>query len=640
MKKGSYSTLWLYVMMTIGCLYMASCRRPQRLDLETQLTIPIFHEPDSFRISIEDMDYLRVGDDSILQVYFEVARESLNFSDSFNLHQRRGYTELSLRDFLITGVKPINIKFTLQEILPYSLPESTYYGPIDPFYNEIESYHDVGDVLDSIMLETGKIIISIHNYTEVPFDSIYFELGNPDNPQQLLLSYMYIGAHDSMLDTIYVENMKLSRYMQINASWESPGTDGQSVSISRDDSIIFRLKIDSLVATYIYGYATAFRLRNDRFVEITDLPFVVDSLHISKGCGGLKLESGWNIPFRCSLYVYEMARGFEFDFTPPVDSVRFDMDNTYLRTEGNRLHFYMELNIPEIPIAIDAASSTRLHVYFDTLNIDWLYGRIVEEIMEATSPETIELDLPTEMEHLNLCSSLLRLVFINTVGFDADLQIDVNAVGDEGELIRSYTGRIARGSPSQPDTSVIECDISDILNFRPHEVIVGARVGLPPQGGAIWYDSWVKLYGESIAPLTVVLTAPDTLFMDTTYAEMGIEGVDQITAVEAVVSIENRFPIELHSTIRLDSLDIEVHIPAAPTDERGVAVMPVDTTIRMEFTDERLAMLQQILRQDSVMVIPVVYVPATDTITVTANDYIGYRYAYLVLRVRLKEELK
>jgi len=76
MKKGSYSTLWLYVMMTIGCLYMASCRRPQRLDLETQLTIPIFHEPDSFRISIEDMDYLRVGDDSILQVYFEVASRS------------------------------------------------------------------------------------------------------------------------------------------------------------------------------------------------------------------------------------------------------------------------------------------------------------------------------------------------------------------------------------------------------------------------------------------------------------------------------------------------------------------------------------------------------------------------------------
>lgn len=640
MKKGNHSTLWLYVMMVIGCLYMATCRRPQKLDLETQLTIPIFHEPDSFRISVEDMDYLRVGDDSILQVYFEVTRESLNFSDSFSLHQRRGSTELNLRDFLITGVKPINIKFTLQEILPYSLPESTYYGPIDPFYNEVESQHDVGNVLDSIMLETGKIIILIHNYTEVPFDSIYLELGNPDNPQQLILSYMYIGAHDSVLDTIYVENMKLSRCMQINASWESPGTDGQSVNIARDDSIIFKLKIDSLVATYIYGYATAFRLRHDRFVEITDLPFVVDSLHISKGCGGLKLESEWNIPFRCSLYVYEMARGFEFDFTPPVDSVRFDMDNTYLRTEGNRLHFYMELNIPEIPIAIDAASSTRLYVYFDTLNIDWLYGRIIEEIMEVTSPETIKLDLPTEMEHLNLCSSLLRLMFINTVGFDADLQINVNAVGDEGELIRSYTGRIARGSPLHPDTSVIGCYISDILNFRPYEVIVSARVGLPPQGGAIWYNSWVKMYGESITPLTIVLTAPDTLFMDTTYAEMGIEGVDQITAAEAVISIENRFPIGFHSTIRLDSFNIEASIPAAPTDERGVAVMPVDTTIKMEFTDERLAVLQQILRQDSVTVIPVIYVSTTDTITITANDYIGYRYAYLVLRVKLKKELK
>jgi len=640
MKKVNYSILGLYLVMTIGCLYMATCRRPERLDLETQLTIPIFHKPDSFHISVEDMDYLRVGDDSILQVYFEVARESLNFSDSFSLYQRRGCAELKLSDFLIIGVRPINIKFTLDEILPYSLPESTYYGPIDPFYNEVESYHDVGNAFDSIMLEAGKIITSIHNYTEVPFDSLYLELGDPNNSHQLILSYMYIGAHDSVLDTIYVENVKLSRYMQINAKWGSPGTDGQSVSVTRDDSIVFKLNIDSLIATYIYGYAAAFRLRHDRFVEITGLPFVVDSLYISKGCGGLKLESEWNIPFRCSLYVYEMARALGFDFTPPIDSVRFDMDDTYLRTEDNRLHFYMELSIPETPIAIDATSSTRLHIYFDTLNVDWLYGRIIEEIIEATSPETIKLDLPTEMEHLNLCSSFLKLTFINTVGFDADLQIDVNAVGDGDELIRSYTGRIARGSTSHPDTSVIECDISDILNLRPYEVIVGARAALPPQTGAIWYDSWVKMYGESITPLTIVLIAPDTLFMDTTYAEMGVEEADQITAAEAVVSIENRFPIGLHSTIWLDSLNIEVSIPAAPTDERGIAVMSVDTTIRMEFIDERLAILQQILKQDSVAVIPVIHVPTTDTITITANDYIGYKYAYLVLRVRLEKELK
>jgi len=640
MKKRNYSIVGLYLVMVISCLYMATCKRPQRLDLETQLTIPIFHKPDSFRISIEDMDYLRVGDDSILQVYFEVARESLNFSDSFSLHQRRGCTELNLNDFLIIGVKPVNIKFTLDEILPYDLPESTYCGPIDPFYNEVESYTDVGNVFDSIMLEAGRIITAIHNYTEVPFDSLYLELGDPNNPQQLIFSYMYIGAHDSVVDTIYVEDVKLSRYMQINASWRSPGTDGQSVNITQDDSVIFKLNIDSLIASYIYGYAAAFKLRHDRFVEITDLPFVIDSLYISKGCGWLKLESEWNIPFRCSLYVYEMARTLGFDFTPPVDSVRFDMENTYLRTEGNRLHFYMELNIPEIPIAIDAASSTRLHIYFDTLNLNWLYGRIIEEIIEVTSPETIKLDLPTEMEHLNLCSSFLKLTFINTVGFDADLQINVNAVGDEGELIRSYAGRIARGSPSHPDTSVIECDISDILNFRPYEVIVGARAALPPQDGAIWCDSWVKMCGESITPLTIVLTAPDTLFMDTTYAEMGIEGVDQITAAEAVISIENRFPMELHGTIWLDSLNIEVSIPAAPTDERGIAVMPVDTTIRMEFNDERLAILQQILRQDSVAVIPVIHVPATDTITITANDYVGYNYAYLVLRVRLEKELK
>jgi len=640
MKRWNYSIFWLYLVITLGCLYVTTCRRPQKLDLETQLTIPIFHKPDSFHISVEDMDYLRVGDDSILEVYFEVARESLSFSDSFSLYQRRGCAELSLSDFLIIGVRPINIKFTLGEILPYSLPESTYYGPIDPFHNEVESYHDVGNAFDSIMLETGKIITSIHNYTEVPFDSLYLEIGDPDNPHRLILSYMYIGAHDSVLDTVYVEDVKLSRYMQINAKWGSPGTDGQSVSITKDDSIIFKLNIDSLTAIYIYGYASAFRLRHDRFVEITGLPFVIDSLYISKGGGGLKLESEWNIPFRCSLYVYEMARAFEFDFTPPIDSAELNMDDTYLRTEGNKLHFYMELDIPETPIAIDATSSTRLHIYFDTLKVDWLYGRIIEEIIEATPPETIKLELPTEMEHLNLCSSFLKLTFINTVGFDADLQIDVNAVGDEGELIRSYTGKLTCGSPSHPDTSVIECDISDILNFRPHEVIVSACAALPPQSGAIWYDSWVKLYGESITPLTIVLTAPDTLFIDTTYAEMGVEEADQITAAEVVLSIENRFPIGLHSTIWLDSLNIEVSIPPAPTDERGVAVMPVDTTIRMEFTDGRLAILQQILKQDSVTVIPVIYVPATDTITITANDYIGYKYAYLVLRIRLEKELK
>jgi len=121
---------------------------------------------------------------------------------------------------------------------------------------------------------------------------------------------------------------------------------------------------------------------------------------------------------------------------------------------------------------------------------------------------------------------------------------------------------------------------------------------------------------------------------------MGVEEADQITAVEVVLGIENRFPIGLHSTIWLDSLNIEASIPAAPTDDWGIAVMSVDTTIKMEFTDERLAILQQILKQDSVTVIPVIYVPATDTITITANDYIGYKYAYLVLRIRLEKELK
>jgi len=655
-------------LLLVACLLgglLAGCEinEPAMPTFDTSLTIPLGVERVDLLEAVEDEDYIVIGDDGSLSFTVDGDPDTMSFDFELTADIGSQTIEQGLGEFEIAASAPVDYQFQLGDIwAPASgvsgMPAVVPSFPIDV----LSAPQDVPDI-DSAVLTQGQVVITVDNQLPVPVSAdsgpgqLVVTLENPaDGAAFAVLTFPEIAAGSSNTQSADLAGVTMPGSVQVRMSGESAGSSGSLVTVNSTDSINIQAGYQGLQvssATAVIGpqsFTTSFD---------TELPadYAITEAEISSGAVTLQLSNGMPVPCEAVLTWQHLQDGMGQPLSRSYQLVAGQSLNRSIDFAGYTLESGgapLEMLTAEVSItspgseghsvALSSAAGLTAELQGGTISFGSVTG-LVPATSVAIDPISEEIDLPDEMDGIELVAASMTLRVSNAAGLPADLDLSLSGVSATGSVVSmAVQERILASDDSRAATTTIvlnqnNSDIVNFLNNLPTSINLAGDVLVGGDGeiGTVRQGDYAVVSWDIVAPMEVVINGTD-LDSDPSALDLDADMRDMIhdRAGAAFIQTEilNHLPVGVQITIKAHSdtnlIVTDPLLAIGPLDVVAAIVDPFTRLVSMPVTSTPLVELTaaeaKIFGTEGLHTLVEVHLPPSDgSVRMLSTDYLEVR---------------
>ena len=650
-RPAGPSLLVMTLFMAGAMALLGGCEinKPEMPTFDTSLTVPLGVERVEILDLIEDEDFLVVGGDSSLGFFIDGDPDTMALDLDLAVEIQGQNIEQGIGNFDLADVDPMAYSFELADIWPPSsgLTDEATIVPAFPI-DVTSDAEDIPDI-ESATLAEGQVTITLTNGLAVPIsadsgaDQVVLDLIDPDTGTGFAsFTFPVIPPGGQATRSADLAGTHLPGEVAVAITGGSPGSSGATVVVSGTDAIDISAVFSELVVSAASAVVAAQEFQTS--IE-TDLPedYEITRATIASGSSSLVLVN--NMPVPCTaritwpdlLDIADQPLTEVFVLAPGQTSGRqIDFSGRILVDGGapvTALAAELVVNSPGSggnPVTMSAGDGLTADLGGCTIEFGSVTG-VLPAFDVALDPVEEEIDLPDEMDGLELTTATMVLRLTNSSGLPGDLDLTLTGTSSGGSVrTLQVSETIAPAIDRAPRVTSIILDennstIVDFLNNLPETITMSGsvQVGGPGVSGTVHAGDFAVVAWETSAPVEVVITGstidtdPKTLDLDQDMRDM-IN--DHALSAHIQTEILNHMPmaVELRILVGTDlaALDTDpllvigpLSVDSATVDQatHTVAQATISTPV-IELTQEQA----RIFALPGVLTAVEVYLPSTN----------------------------
>ena len=629
---------FLFLIIFIPIALLVCIKRPK---FQTEITIPLLSQDLKVK-EILDSNYFRINPDSSMDLFYQAKIDTFYVNDSLKLFELYDTLHLALKDFFINNLVNSSINLTLADIIGFNLPDTTI--PVLPFDTTLFGQELFLSGIEQIDVIELIMKLEVSNFTQLSFDSVILNLHEIGN-----FSFFSIGAGQTVTKRERIQNINLTDSIILFDIGISSLGSPVPIPVSRYDSLKIKLSFDSLrinsglFRVPVNGMQAT---RTGNCLIPSNYQIHIDSITFLSGILNLTLQNELPCPIQTSIHINEL--GFDSLVELParmINEIILDFSGrSYINQnpDSTLMSCSTEVIVQPTaqPIEFQPAEFLSVSYLFTEPRILRFIGSIYDTITSQIKPKTINLNLPQGLGHINIQNAELEAGITSALEFPVVFYLRLESNNDLGEQVVIDTLlEIQPGSPNFPRTTPLLMEITELINIVPRNIIITGFRGVTGTGKAE-AESYITGNYSFMSPLRLAFDSSTITFNP---QEVNIEDKyrDDIERYLASVSITahyiNHFPFGVGGVLKLESADTDtVSIPfrvIEPTvDERtGIVLSSQDTIITIALDENEM----NIFKQNQIFASALLFLPKTDTVSVTARDYFSIDYSIGKLKLNL-----
>ncbi len=588
-----YGILLLLLVIPAALSLLGGCEinKPEMPTFDTSLTIPLGVERIDILEVIEDEDFLEIADDGGLSFFIDGDPDTMGFDFELSADIGAQTIEQGLGNFELAALDPMSYAFELGDIWAPATGANNLVSIVPGFPINVSSgSQDIPDV-DSATLTSGSVSVTLSNDLPVPVgaasgpDQIIMTLEDPGNGA-VFATFVFpeIASGASSTQTVDLAGVTLPGDVRVSLAGGSPGSSAQPVTVNGTDSINIDAQFNDLVvssASAVIGaqtFQTSFE---------TELPadFELEHAIISSGLVGLNITNDMPLPAQAILTWNDLhnlqgnALSVTFDLAAGQSESRdIDFSGYILSATGApllALEAIVDINTPGssgATVTMNSTSGLTADLVGGTISFSSVTG-LVPAYSVPIDPIIEEIDLPDEMDGLELVAASMVLHVTNSAGLPANLDLTLSGTSASGDIVTMMVNeRILAAESRATVTDIVlnesNSSIVGFLNNLPTSISLAGNVEVGGNGtrGTVHADDYAIVSWDIIAPVEVIITGT-TLDSDPSALDLDLDMRDMISdhamGAEIQTEILNHLP-----------LAVEIFIKAG-TDTSTIASAPL-----------------------------------------------------------------
>lgn len=653
----------ILILLMIGIL-LTGCEinEPAMPTFDTTVTIPLGVERIDILETIEDQDYLEVQEDGSLGFTIDGDPTTMDFDFELSADIEGQVIEQGLGEFSIAAGDPVDFEFQLGDIWPAAAGFVGTPTIVPPFPIDVVSDgQDIPDI-DSAQLTSGRITISLDNQLPFPVsadsgpDQVVVSLEDSATGTSFAtMAFPAIPAGQNNTQSADLAGVTLPGDIQLRIRGKSTGSGGSIVTVNGTDSLHFQAGFHDLMvssAMAVVGpqtFATSFA---------TELPddFAIQSAAISDGAITLAVSNNMPIPCRAVMTWNNLrdnsnnplSRTFDLEASQDV-SQAINFSGYTVRAENELLENLTAEVAITTPgsqghsVLLDSAAGLTADLQGGSITFSSVTGEIPPTSVEI-DPISEEIDLPDEMDGIELQAATMTLRVTNGAGLPADLNVVLSGTSASGRTVTMDVDQHIMAAEERGLTTNIvlnqrNSQIVEFLNNLPVSINLSGDVVVGGEGviGTVHQDDYAEVTWNIVAPVVVVINGttldadPEALDLDDELREM----IDD-RAQRALVTTEilNHMPVGVQLTIKAHTdttlMATQPLLTIGPLDVDAALVnpithmvlAPVTSSPTFELTTEEAKIFG---RQGLHTMLEVNLPPSDGTIRLLSTDFIEVR---------------
>lgn len=654
----------LALLGALGGLMLAGCEivEPRMPSYTTHLAVPLGQERLDIADVIEDEDYLIAMPDSTLgfRVDGDPDTVSLDFELAADIEPQSVTGELG--NVSLDVADPPSFDFALVDLYPAAAALDGMTMPVPGFDFTTESGpEDLADV-ESATIASGTLTVTVSNGLPVPVsapsgpDRLVLELFDPATGDAVVsLDFDPIAAGEQTSRVHDLAGTILPGALAVRLAGGSPGSDGTPVLVDAGVSI----GVEAAFADVLVSAAEAVIEAQEFTTSFsTELPEDYEVVQAVIAAGDVTLSVVNEMAIRCQATVtwpevvdlddqpLQLILDLE-PFTSADRTVSF-AGHIVRAPEGSQLTELganVRVTSPGsdgVPVLVAADQGIRADLDGGRIEFGSVTG-VVPELSYDFDPIDEEIDLPDEIDGLNLTRATMVLSLTNTAGLGAETDLTLVGINESGHE-RSLTVQepIAPADGGRATVTEIVLDennstLIEFLNNMPTSIQLagGVNVGGDGEVGTVRAGDYAVIAWEIIAPVEVVIESshlygdPDALDFDEDLRE---NIADYAGAAALQLEVLNHLPVGIEASVLFgpDTLTIKTDplLAIGPVAIEAASVDPITHAVsepRVCYPTISLSAGEvQLLATEGLYQIFSVTLPSTDgePVRVLTTDYV------------------
>ena len=580
---------------------------PELPSYQTRLAVPLGEERLDIIDAIDDEDYLTALDDGTLGFFIDGDPDtvSLDFELAADIDPVNVSGDLGTFDLALSA--PADFAFVLTDLYPAAAALDGMTMPVPAFSFASESSgQDLAD-LESATLASGSLTVTVTNGLPVPVsadsgpDVLLLDLVDPSAGSVIVsLSFPPVPAGTQSQQTADMSGVVLPGAVAVRLGGGSPGSGGSPVTIDASAAISVAAVFSDLRVSAAEAMVDAQEFSTS-FTTALPSDYGVVQAVISDGSVALTVTNEMAIPCEATVTWDEIVDLDDHPLQLVVALPGGGGETSSADYGGHIVRAPMGAELSQLTATVSVTSpgSGGQPVLLQSdqgVAADLSAGRIEFSSVTGTVPELSydfdsmneEIDLPDELDGLQLCRATLVLELTNSAGVSAVADFDLVGINDSGEQRSLQVQRqIDPGEDGRAVVTRIVLDqdnstVVDFLNNLPTHITLEGSVNLggDAQIGTVRGGDFAVVDWSITSPVEVVVDQshlygdPEDLDLDEDTRDL-IE--DHAGAAEITLEVLNHLPVGIEARLLFspDTLSIKtdprlaigpVAVDAAATD--------------------------------------------------------------------------
>lgn len=504
--------------------------KPEMPSFDSTFVLPLGTERLEVMDAIDDEQYLQVAADGGLAFHLDGDPDTLALAFDFSVEILAQTIDQGLGDFALPPAAPLAYRFELGDIWAPAAGVDGMATVVPAFPIDLTSGgQDLPDVT-SATVSSGTLTVTVTNGLAVPVsadsgpDQLVLQLLEPTGGTPVTwLSFDRLAPGQTAVRQVDLAGVVLPDQLAVHLQGGSPGSGGQLVTITGTDAI----SVEAVFGDLVVSSATAVVADQTFDTQMdTALPadYEVSRAVIASGAVGVDLRNDMPVPCTVTM-VWGQVRNLDgdaltrtFDLAPGGSSgASLDFGGYIVQAAGTPLtSLNAEVSIVTpgsggLPVALDSGDGLSASLAASTIVFSSVTG-VVPSSTVPLEPITENIDLPEEMNGLELTAAQLTLRVTNSAAIPADVALTLDGTSTGGtvrSLLVNEQILPAVGRAATVTTIVLDQNNSSILEFLnnlPETItLAGEVVAGGGAAGTVHSDDFAVVGWEIGAPVEVVI---------------------------------------------------------------------------------------------------------------------------------------
>lgn len=521
----------LIILSALTILGGCEINKPEMPTFDTSLTIPLGMERVDVLDAVEDEDFLIIGDDGTMNFFIDGDPDTVSFDFELTADIGSQTIEQGLGNFSLEALDPMNYSFELGQIWAPANGVTNLITIVPAFPIDVLSTSQNIPDIDSANLASGSISLTLSNGLSVPVsadsgsDQLVLTMEDPGSGAVIAtFTFPEVPAGASSVQTFDLAGAILPGGVSVRMLGGSPGSNGQVVTVNGTDSIEIEAQFTDMVvssAEAVIGaqtFQTSFE---------TELPVDYELEHAIISDGSVVLDVNNGMPVACRAVmtwnelinlggqplsaVFDLAAGQNLSRTVDFSGYILTANGVALTSLVATVDITTE-GSAGASILLDASDGLTADLLGGTIAFSSVTG-LVPSYNVAIDPIIEEIDLPDEMDGLQLVAASMVMHVTNSAGLPADLALTLSGSSATGNIVTMNVNESILASQARATTTDIVLDqtnssIVDFLNNLPVDINLSGDVIVGGDGvvGTVHANDFAVISWDIIAPMEVIIT--------------------------------------------------------------------------------------------------------------------------------------